>query len=212
MNASPEKVRDTKFHEGEFFDPRDLVQVKYEMLRRVRVESASVTHVAEEYGFSRPTYYQARAGFDKAGIAGLVPKKRGPRGRHKLNAEVLAHPVKFATCVVLVLSFVFGTVSPSPLNTLNVPPETETTESLVPAGIGLPFTSFNVKVYAQVFVPEPAETDPDNNDKSGRLPDNTMTALFRTSAFPHAPLQEPSIDFDPKGSADSLRHADAPLA
>jgi transposase len=90
LNASPEKVRDTKFHEGEFFDPRDLVQVKYEMLRRVRVESASVTHVAEEYGFSRPTYYQARAGFDKAGIAGLVPKKRGPRGRHKLNAEVLA--------------------------------------------------------------------------------------------------------------------------
>ncbi len=90
MNTSPEKVRDPKFQEGEFFDPRDVVQVKYEMLRRVRAESAPVTHVAEEYGFSRPTYYQARASFDEAGIAGLVPKKRGPRGRHKLSGEVLA--------------------------------------------------------------------------------------------------------------------------
>lgn len=89
LNASPEKVRDSKFQEGEFFDPRDIVQVKYEMLRRVRVEKASVTDVAEEYGVSRPTYYQARAGFNEAGIAGLVPKKRGPRGRHKLGGEVL---------------------------------------------------------------------------------------------------------------------------
>lgn len=94
MNASPEKVRDPKFREGEFFDPRDIVQVKYEMLRRVRVESASVTQAAEEYGFSRPTYYQARVGFDDAGIAGLVPKKRGPHGRHKLTGEVLAFIVR----------------------------------------------------------------------------------------------------------------------
>ena len=90
LNPSPEKVRDPRFQEGEFFDPRDIVQVKYEMLRRVRVENASVTHVAEEYGVSRPTYYEARAGFEEVGIAGLVPKKRGPRGRHKLKAEVLA--------------------------------------------------------------------------------------------------------------------------
>lgn len=90
MNPSAEKVRDPKFREGEFFDPRDVIQVKYEMLRRVRVENAPVTDVAEDYGVSRPTYYQARASFDEAGIAGLLPKKRGPRGRHKLSEEVLA--------------------------------------------------------------------------------------------------------------------------
>jgi transposase len=60
------------------------------MLRRVRVESSPVAHASEQYGFSRPTYYQARASFEAAGIAGLVPKKRGPRGRHKLNRDVLA--------------------------------------------------------------------------------------------------------------------------
>ena len=90
LHASPERVRDPKFQEGEFFDPRDVVQVKYEMLRRVTGENASVTDAADEYGFSRPTYYQARANFDQAGIAGLVPQRRGPRGPHKLRGEVLA--------------------------------------------------------------------------------------------------------------------------
>jgi transposase len=90
LNAAPEKVRDPKFQEGGFFDPRDVVQVKYEMLRRVSIEKASVTDVSDEYGVSRPTYYQAKADFEEAGIAGLVPKKRGPRGPHKIQGEVLA--------------------------------------------------------------------------------------------------------------------------
>lgn len=90
LNPAPEKVGDPKFREGEFFDPRDVVQVKYEMLRRVSVENASVTDATEQYGVSRPTYYQTKAKFDENGVAGLVPRKRGPRGPHKLQGEVLA--------------------------------------------------------------------------------------------------------------------------
>jgi transposase len=90
LNPFPEKVGDPKFQQGEFFDPRDLVQVRYEMVRRVSVDKLSVTQVAAEYGVSRPTYYQAKASFDEAGIAGLVPKKRGPRGPHKLTGHLLA--------------------------------------------------------------------------------------------------------------------------
>jgi len=90
LNSSPEKVSDPKFQPGEFFDPLDAVQVKYEMLRRVSVENDSVTNAAEAYGFSRPTYYQAKTSFDEAGIAGLVPKRRGPRGPHKLDDDVMA--------------------------------------------------------------------------------------------------------------------------
>jgi transposase len=89
-HPAPEKVRDPKFQESDFFDPRDAVQVKYEMLRRVSVEKASVTDTSDEYGVSRPTYYQAKADFEQAGIAGLVPKKRGPRGPHKIRSEILA--------------------------------------------------------------------------------------------------------------------------
>jgi transposase len=90
LNAAPEKVGDPKFQPGEFFDPRDLVQVKYELLRRVVVDHASVTDATGEYGVSRPTYYHTKAQFDAAGIAGLVPKKRGPRGPHKLQAKARA--------------------------------------------------------------------------------------------------------------------------
>jgi transposase len=90
LNPAPEKVLDSKFRESEFFDPRDVVQVKYEMLRRVSTENASVTNAAVEYGVSRPTYYQAKANLQKAGIAGLVPNKPGPRGPHKIQGDVLA--------------------------------------------------------------------------------------------------------------------------
>ena len=75
---------------GEFFDPRDVVQVKYELLRRVSVDKLSITEASDEYGVSRPTYYQTKADFDTAGIAGLVPAKPGPRGPHKVDDEVLA--------------------------------------------------------------------------------------------------------------------------
>lgn len=90
LNPVPEDVRDPKFHDNEFFDPHDIVQVKYEMLRRVSVDDASVSAAAEEYGVSRPTYYQTKASFEKGGLTALVPQKRGPRGPHKLRGQALA--------------------------------------------------------------------------------------------------------------------------
>ncbi len=90
FNSNPDKVRDPKFRGSEFFDPRDAVQVKYEMLRRVSIDKLSVTNASDEYGVSRPTYYQAKANFDTTGIAGLVPAKPGPRGPRKVDDEVLA--------------------------------------------------------------------------------------------------------------------------
>jgi len=65
------------------------VQVKYEMLRRVRDEKESVSQASASHGFSRPSFYQAQRSFEREGVAGLVPKKRGPRGAHKLTDEVL---------------------------------------------------------------------------------------------------------------------------
>lgn len=90
FNPAADKVRDPKFRGSEFFDPQDAVQVRYEMLRRVSVDRASVTEASVEYGVSRPTYYQAKANFDAAGIAGLVSAKPGPRGPHKIDNDVLA--------------------------------------------------------------------------------------------------------------------------
>jgi transposase len=90
LNPRPQDVRDALFHQHDFFDPRDLVQVKYEMLRRVQAEGKSVTDTSADFGFSRPSFYQALSAFERDGLAGLVPRKRGPKQAHKLTEEVLA--------------------------------------------------------------------------------------------------------------------------
>jgi transposase len=89
FNPRLQKVHDELFQQSEFFDPRDLVQVKYEMLRRVRVDDISVTRASAAFGVSRPTYYQAQAALDRGGIPALVSKRPGPRQAHKLSDAVL---------------------------------------------------------------------------------------------------------------------------
>ena len=89
LNPRAENVSDALFLERDFFDARDLVQVKYEMVRRVDADGQSVTKAAAAFGFSRPSFYKARAALQADGLAGLVPRKRGPRGAHKLNEEVM---------------------------------------------------------------------------------------------------------------------------
>jgi transposase len=89
LNPRPQTVTDEQFVEGEFFDPRDLVQVKYEMLRRVEKDGYTITDAAARFGFSRPSFYQARTALQDGGLAGLVPHKRGPKRAHKLTDETL---------------------------------------------------------------------------------------------------------------------------
>lgn len=89
LNPHPQDVTDELFQSGDFFDPNDLVQVKYEMLRRVEIDKVSVSQSAKSFGFSRPSYYQAHFAFVDAGIAGLLPQKRGPRRAHKLTSAVV---------------------------------------------------------------------------------------------------------------------------
>jgi transposase len=89
LNPRPEGVTDEMFRQSEFFDARDLLQVKYEMIRRVQIDEAPVADTAEAFGFSRPSFYQAQAAFTRGGLAGLLPLKRGPREAHKLSANVM---------------------------------------------------------------------------------------------------------------------------
>ena len=79
LNPRPQDVTDDLFETSEFFDARDVVQVKYEMLRRVEKEGRPITEAAAVFGFSRPSFYQAQAAFEQDGLAGLVPRKRGPK-------------------------------------------------------------------------------------------------------------------------------------
>lgn len=84
-------VSDPLFRDSSgFFDARDLLQVKYEMVRRVEVEGVSVTQATQAFGFSRPSFYQTQATLRSHGIQGLLPQKRGPKGARKLTPEILA--------------------------------------------------------------------------------------------------------------------------
>lgn len=96
LNPRPEAVTDPNFRDGGFFDPRDLVQVKYEMLRRSGVDGEPISKAAPAFGFSRPSFYQAQAAFEQDGLPGLIPKKRGPRNAHKLTDDVMQFLVE--TC------------------------------------------------------------------------------------------------------------------
>jgi transposase len=90
LNPRPEAVRDPAFAGSEFLDARDLVQVKYEMVRRVRVDGDAVSRSAAQFGFSRPSFYEAAAAIDAGGLAALVPERPGPRRAHKMSDEVVA--------------------------------------------------------------------------------------------------------------------------
>ena len=90
LHPRPRQVQDPLFQHSEFFDPRDLVLVKYEMLRRVRVEGLSVAAAARAFGFSRVSFYQAMAAFQREGLPGLLPRRRGPKAANKLTDTVLA--------------------------------------------------------------------------------------------------------------------------
>ncbi len=92
LNPHPQKVAEKTFLDStlEFFDPRDLVQVKYEMLRAVEKDGRSVKHASEAFGFSRPAFYQAQAQFRQGGVTGLVKNRPGPKSAHKLTGDILA--------------------------------------------------------------------------------------------------------------------------
>lgn len=89
LNPQPDSVTHALFRNNEFFDPDDLLQVKYEMLRQVHIDQNSVSEAARTFGFSRPSFYQAQAAFQHDGVSGLLPHKRGPHAGHKLTEEVM---------------------------------------------------------------------------------------------------------------------------
>lgn len=116
LNPRPEAVVDEGFSRSEFLDARDLVQVKYEMVRRVKMDGEPVSRTAAAFGFSRPSFYEAAAALDSGGLAALVPARPGPRRAHKLSDDVVgflrerleADPSLRSTDLVAVVEERFG--------------------------------------------------------------------------------------------------------
>jgi transposase len=97
LNPHPEVIVDPLFQNNPFFDARDLLQTRYEMLRRHRIEGRSIVEATLAFGVSRPTFYHAQTAFTEQGLAGLLPQLRGPKSRHKLSGEVVQHILTLKT-------------------------------------------------------------------------------------------------------------------
>jgi len=89
LNPHPEKVVDEAFLASPFCDARDVVQVKYEMVRRVRVDKVPVARAARAFGYCRQAFYEIAAALDAGGPGALAAGKPGPKGPTKLTAQVM---------------------------------------------------------------------------------------------------------------------------
>ena len=89
LHPHPETVRDDAFLRDPFFDPRDRLQVKYEMLRRRRVDGRPVTEIAASFSVSRQAFYEAAEAFATEGLPGLVRKRPGPQHAHKCTDDIV---------------------------------------------------------------------------------------------------------------------------
>jgi transposase len=124
LHPHPAVVHDAAFAGHEFFDRRDRVQVKYEMVRRHRVDGRPVTEVAGAFGVSRQAFYAAATAFTASGLPGLLPRPRGPKRAHKCTDEIvdfveqqrLDDPARSAAAVAAAVQERFGvTIHPRSL-------------------------------------------------------------------------------------------------
>lgn len=90
LHPHPDRVQDSLFRTAAFFDPRDLIQVRYEMVRRSRLDGKHPTQVARAFGVSRQLVHLWTRAFQADGLLGLFPRQRGPKAAHKCTAEVLS--------------------------------------------------------------------------------------------------------------------------
>jgi transposase len=89
INPKPERVTHSLFQTHEFFDPLDLPQVRYEMLRAARVEQATVSDACRLFGFSREYFYRLERDFMARGYVGLLGSSRGRRPLIALNQDLV---------------------------------------------------------------------------------------------------------------------------
>jgi len=89
LNARSERVTHPLFETLDFFDPLDLPQVRYEMLRAARVEGIPVAQACRLLGFSREYFYRLERAFMERGYVALLGAPMGRRPLIALNQEIV---------------------------------------------------------------------------------------------------------------------------
>ena len=86
-NKNHDKVKEQRFASDDFYDPQDLAQVKYEMLRTARETERNIDEIADKFGYSRAAFYKIKTSFDERGVSAFVSGKSGPKNARKLTEE-----------------------------------------------------------------------------------------------------------------------------
>ena len=89
INPKPERVSHPFFETLNFFDPLDLPQIRYEMIRTARVENISVSKACVLFGFSREYFYKLERSFMARGYIALLGSTMGRRPIIALNQETV---------------------------------------------------------------------------------------------------------------------------
>lgn len=89
LHGKPERVVHPLFRSIDFFDPHDLAQVRYEMLRTARVDEVTVTEACRLFGFSREYFYQLERDFMARGYVALIGAPQGRRPLIGVNQEIV---------------------------------------------------------------------------------------------------------------------------
>ena len=91
FNPNYDKINDPTFASSDVLDTRDLLQVRYEMVRSVRIDKDSPKDVASRFGVSEATLRRHIRDLRDGGMIALVPDIRGPKGQHSLNDEEIQY-------------------------------------------------------------------------------------------------------------------------
>jgi transposase len=89
LNSKPERVSHPLFEKIDFFDPFDLPQVRYEMIRSARVEKIPVAEACKLFGFSREYFYKLERAFMARGYVAMLGSTMGRRPIIALNQEIV---------------------------------------------------------------------------------------------------------------------------
>lgn len=93
LNPKPDRIVHPLFKTLSFFDPLDLPQVRYELLRCARGGECSVLAACEEFGFSREYFYKLDRTFMERGYVALLGSQVGRRPLIALNQEIVSYVV-----------------------------------------------------------------------------------------------------------------------
>lgn len=89
LNKQPKRISPLMFTDNDFFDPFDLPQVRYEMLRSSRIEKKTVAQACKIFGFSREYFYKLERNFMARGLVALLGSPKGRRPLIAINQEIV---------------------------------------------------------------------------------------------------------------------------